>query len=201
MMNDKREDALVIGQVLAGNPEAFRTLVERYQGLVFRTAYGMAGNKEAAQDATQEIFLRVYRRLQQFDTKQTFGAWIKRITVNYMLDEWKKRQIMTDSMHDEEGAEIDYADQTADPFQALCESEQEALLWQAIESLPEKYRTVIVLRHLEEMRYEEIADKLGIPIGTVTTNIHRARNLLTQRLQAQKSTPPQQEAVTREVES
>lgn len=188
-MNDQPTDAQLIQQVLGGTPEAFRGLVERYQPRVYRVLIGMSGNPETACDATQETFLRAYRALERFDINQSFGAWIKRIAVNYMLDQWKKKKVWTQSLENDAGEMIDVPDSTTScPHDALATKEDEEMVWNAIQSLPEKYRVVVVMRHLEDMRYEDIAATLGLPLGTVTTHLHRARAMLAELIsKAQRS--------------
>lgn len=181
-MNDASADADIIQTVLAGDRHAFRELVERYQRLVYKTAYSMTGDVESARDAAQEIFYRAYKGLGGFDLKLSFGAWIKRIAVNYMLDEWKKKRLFTESLHNEAGETIDFPSDEYTPMETLADKEEEALIWKAVQELPAKYREAIILRHVHELRYEEIAERLRMPIGTVTTNLHRARNLLAERL-------------------
>ncbi|MBI1389905.1 MAG: sigma-70 family RNA polymerase sigma factor [bacterium] len=181
-MNEPRADEVIVQEVLQGNRNEFRTLVDRYHGLVYRVAYGMCGRVETAKDAVQEVFYRAFKRLDQFDAKQSFGAWVRRITVNYMLDQFKKKRIRTESMYNEEGEMIDAPDSTFDPRNELTESEREEVILNAVQQLPDKYRAILILRHFEDLSYEEIAQSLELPLGTVTTQLHRARNMLAERL-------------------
>lgn len=182
-MNEPNDDGRVIMAVLAGNRDAFRELVERYHQMVYRVAYGMCYNADAARDASQEVFYRAFKRLEQFDVNQSFGAWIRRITVNYMLDQYKKKRVPTEPMTNDDGELRDLPGDAPDPRDEALASQRDERIWAAIDELPEKYRAILVLRHFEDLSYDDIADALGLPLGTVTTQLHRARHMLAKRLQ------------------
>jgi len=181
-MCDRADDATYIQRVLAGDREAFRALVENYSGVVYRIAYGMTRNAESAQDAVQEVFYRAYRGLEKFDREQPFGAWIRRIAVNYLLDQRKKKRTPTVSMTAEDNQEIDAPDESENPRDRWMKEERQTAVLQALQRLPEKYRMILTLRHFDNLSYEEIADTLAMPLGTVTTQIHRARSKLAELL-------------------
>ncbi|MGI6455668.1 MAG: RNA polymerase sigma factor [bacterium] len=181
------EDAVYIEKVREGNREAFRELVHRYHGLVYHIAYSMCGNAETSRDAVQEVFLRAYRKIDTYQPQWSFKTWIRRITVNYLLDQRKKRKLETVSLVNEEGESIEVGDSTYDPVDSHMETEREQLVFQAVLQLPEPYQTIIVLRHFEDMSYEEIAHTMDIPIGTVMTQLHRARKKLMEALRPLQS--------------
>ncbi|MDP8244847.1 MAG: sigma-70 family RNA polymerase sigma factor [Candidatus Hinthialibacter antarcticus] len=182
-MNEPNSDGVVIRQVLQGDRNAFRTLVERYHGMVYHVAYGMCRNAESAQDAVQEVFYRAFKRLEQFKPEQTFGAWVRRITVNYMLDQYKKKKLPTESMVNPEGETREFADDPElTPREELLTQDRDETILAAIQELPDKYKAILILRHFEDLSYEEIAQEVELPLGTVTTQLHRARNMLAQRL-------------------
>lgn len=182
-MNDRQHDAAIVQKVLSGDRDCFRELVETYGGIVFHIAYSMTRHSEKAQDAVQEVFYRAYRRLDSFDPSQSFGAWLRRITINYMLDQRKKSRVNAVSLTTEDDQEIPVVDDTYDPREKHYQNEREATILNALDKLPEKYRIILMLRHFENLSYEEIAETLSIPLGTVTTQIHRARNKLAELLQ------------------
>ncbi len=175
-------DAFYISQVLEGDVEAFRELVSRYNGLIYRIAYSMVGNEEEAKDAVQETFYRAYRSLNSYNPGWPFGAWLRRITVNYLLDQRKKKNVNTVSITTEESNEIDLPDKNYNPREVQGQQEQQQKIMEALKKLPDKYRLILTLRHFENLSYEEISETLSIPLGTVMTNIHRARKKLAEAL-------------------
>ena len=175
------DDRDLVRETLDGRTEAFRGLVERHSGMVYNVAYGMLHSSEDTGDAVQEIFYRAFRGLSGYKPQYPFGVWLRRIAVNYLLDVKKKRRIRTVSLDepvDENSGPREYADDDPSAREHLDDRQQEERIRQAVADLPEKYRTVMVLRHFEEMSYEDIAETLGCPVGTVMTRLHRARQRL-----------------------
>ncbi|MDX9755258.1 MAG: RNA polymerase sigma factor [bacterium] len=181
-MSDQVHDHIAIEEVVHGNRDAFRPLVERYHGTVYRIAYSMCGNAEEAQDAVQEVFYRAFRNLKSYQPQWAFTTWIRRITVNYMLDQRKKKKVKTQSITTEDDQVIEIPDNQYDPRREYYDREKNRLVLDAINQLPNKYREVLVLRHIENMSYEEIAQSLSLPLGTVMTHLHRARGKLAELL-------------------
>lgn len=177
-MRETEADAYIIQCVQNGEREAFRVLVQRYSGLVFRIAYCMCRNQENAQDAVQEVFYRAYRSMDRVDAAQPFSAWLRRITVNYLLDQKKKKQLQMVPIVNENNEDIPMEDESENPRERQAKEDHLQLVLNAMELLPEKYRMILMLRHFENLSYEEIAETLSLPIGTVTAQIHRARNKL-----------------------
>ncbi len=183
--NHTAEDADLVRDTLDGQTEAFRGLVERYSGLVYNVAYGMLHNNEETSDAVQEIFYRAFRGLSGYKPQYPFGVWLRRIAVNYLLDVKKKKRIRTVSLDepvDEDSGPREYADDIPSAHEQLLDRQQEEQIRRAITQLREKYRVVMVLRHFEDMSYEDIAETLGCPVGTVMTRLHRARQRLAEVL-------------------
>ncbi len=181
-MNSPLDDAAVVKEVLEGNREAFRFLVESYSGIVYRIAYSMVGNSQEAQDVVQEVFYRAYRALNSYNPERPFKAWINRITVNYVLDQRKKKRVKASSLTMEDEHILNVPDSTFDPQYQQKRIEREEFVLKAIHQLPDKYQLVLLLRHIEDLSYEEIAQTLSMPLGTVMTHIHRARAKLSEIL-------------------
>lgn len=158
-------------------PDAFAELVARYQDRIYNYAYRMTGSREDAQDLAQETFIRVYTHLDRFRVEERFSPWIYRITTNLCLNHLKRRRRNVSLLPD--SADVDGP---ALPDSALEASEERLILQQAIMGLPEHYRAVILLRHVEELSYEEIAQVTELPLGTVKTRLFRARELLQHQL-------------------
>jgi RNA polymerase sigma-70 factor (ECF subfamily) len=165
------DDAL-IAQTLAGRGEAFATLVGRYERAVYHLAYRTVRDTEEAKDATQEAWVKAYRALASFRPGAKFSTWIFTICYRVCCDRLAKSKRFT-------GAEIpDVADPTPGPAATYEAAEDAVRLRRAIDALPEKYRTVITLFHLQGKQYEEIATVLGLPLGTVKTHLFRAKEQL-----------------------
>jgi RNA polymerase sigma-70 factor, ECF subfamily len=157
---------------LRGNPEAFATLVERYDRAVYHLAYRTLRDVEEARDATQEAFFKAFRSLRTFKSGAKFSTWIFAITYHACCDRLTRRKHYT-------GEELpERADVSPGPEQQVIALDEASRLRAAIEALPEKYRTVVTLFHLQGRQYEEIATVLGIPMGTVKTHLFRAKEQL-----------------------
>jgi len=169
------EEAVLIERSREGDQDAFRQLVERYQVAVHNLAYRMLGDPNDAEDAAQEIFMRIYRQLGRYDPSRKFSTWTLAIATNYCIDQLRRRRMQLVPLENiipwarsrEVGPEGEAITQEArDDVQRL------------IMRLPEKYRAPLVLRYFEELSCAEIAEVLGMPEGTVKTQIHRARKSL-----------------------
>jgi RNA polymerase sigma-70 factor, ECF subfamily len=154
--------------------QAFESIVAEYQGKVFRLAYSILGNRAQAEDAAQESLLRVWRAIETYNGKASISTWLYAITRNTSLSlrEYHARRVMTP------------LEVIAEP-PAAAEAEPEQELWSLVAELPDPYRQAIVLYHMEEKSYEEVAKMLDIPVGTVKTHLHRARKLLGARIEEQ----------------
>jgi RNA polymerase sigma-70 factor (ECF subfamily) len=168
----------LIARTLTGSSEAFSTLVSRYERAVYHLAFRTLRETEDAKDAAQEAWIKAYRALSSFRPGAKFATWIFTICYRVCCDRLAKRKRFTGD------------DPSAGPEKAYEAAEESARLRAAIENLPEKYRVVITLFHLQGKQYEEIATVLGMPLGTVKTHLFRAKDLLRAALGdgAQRST-------------
>ncbi len=165
-------DDTLIAHTLAGSGEAFGTLVERYERAVYHLAYRTTRDVEEAKDAAQEAWVKAYRALSSFRPGAKFSTWIFTICYRVCCDRLAKRKRFT-------GAEIpDVADAGPGPEKQYEAVEDATRLRAAIDALPDKYRSVITLFHLQGKQYDEIATVLGLPLGTVKTHLFRAKDLL-----------------------
>lgn len=169
-----------------GSREAFNILFSRYQSQVINTAYGMLSDKEDACDAAQEVFIRVYKNIDSFKEQSSFTTWLYRITVNVCSDILRKRQrnsdIISINSFTDDNKDFDIPDESPTVEENMELSERQAAVRKAISELKEEYRTVITLCDVEGMSYENIAEVLNIPHGTVKSRINRARNALKKKL-------------------
>jgi len=158
-------------------------LLSKYERAVYNICFKMVRNKEEARDLAQEAFMKVFSMLDRYDPSFAFSNWLLKITSNLCIDAMRKRRIATlpmdEPIHSAKGElERQYPSPQDSPEKALLNKERTKLLSQAIENLPPHYRIMIVLRHQEDLSYEEIARVLELPLGTVKARIHRAREML-----------------------
>jgi RNA polymerase sigma-70 factor (ECF subfamily) len=167
-----------VQRCLAGDTDAYALLVERYGGRVYNVALRITREPEAARDCAQEAFIRAYRALHQYDPAYPFGPWILRIATNVSLNlvQRGRREITMEELPE------DPAPAEAGPELTSLRREELDEVLAALAELPPNYRAALTLRHLQELSYQEVADALDLPLGTVKTHLHRARAALKARL-------------------
>jgi RNA polymerase sigma-70 factor, ECF subfamily len=167
-----------------GDQDAFSQLVLRYQRRIYNLVYRMVQHYEEASEITQEAFLAAWQGLPSFRGDARFATWLYRIAYNCalrQLEARKRERALHAALQAEQALEGDSHQQAEARFDAR---EQQAVVQEQLAHLPAKYRIVLILRHLQEMTYEEMAEILAMPVGTIKTHLFRARNLLKERLQA-----------------
>jgi len=176
---DARKDALRIGEeaelvrrVRLGDREAFRPLVERYQGRVYGIALRILGDPHEAEDVCQEVFVRAYRALSGFDTRFPFSNWLLRIATNLSRTFLRRRRSAASLLG--EGPAVEAGESPGEKEENLA-SLREGIK-EALDRLSERKRTALLLFHQSERSYADIAEIMDLPLGTVKTAIHRARN-------------------------
>ncbi len=180
----EQTDAVLVQRTLKGDLDAYDVLVRRYQRQVYNLAYRMLGNAEDAGDLVQETFLRAYNALSSFRQDASFLTWLYKITSNLCIDQMRARKskgALSLDVELEEGREPT-ADRTQGPEESVVRGAIADIVDREVMNLPEKYRIVVLMRHLQGMSIEEIANKLNLPSGTVKTHLFRARDMLRERL-------------------
>jgi RNA polymerase sigma factor (sigma-70 family) len=172
------DESLLVAQARQGDKAAFGRLVKLNQSRLLRMVVGMTGDLDAAMDIVQESFIRAYRALDRFEEGQPFYPWLSTIATRLTLNHFKKAS--RQSSLDDEIQER--ADESPDPLQKLQMAENEKRFMTAVQTLPEQYRTVFILRTFEQLSYEDIAARLDISVGTVDSRLYRARRLLVEQL-------------------
>ena len=175
----------VVKKILAGDTEAFRTLIMAYQRLVKHIVFRMVRNETDREDLCQDVFIKVYQNLAGFHFESKFSTWVAKIAYNTCINHLKKKKVplFNDLLPAEEPIENSLSDQdSADAF--ALSTDINARLQREIEKLPVQLRTILTLYHLDEMSYAEMAEVLGLPDGTVKNYLYRARKLLKDRLSA-----------------
>ena len=183
----ENSDATAVAQVRAGDPDAFRVLVDRHSRSVFRLAFRMTGNEQDAEDLVQETFLRAYRQLGRFDGRAGFGTWLYRIAANCSLDLIRARNRRQEQQVpvDEEGQEVAtvaVAEAPA-PDRLAFSGELRQLIGPALNQLSAMERAAFVLRHYEGLCMEEIASALGVHSGAAKHSVFRAVQKLRRALE------------------
>jgi RNA polymerase sigma-70 factor (ECF subfamily) len=165
-----------VAAAAAGDCDAFRRIVERYQGMVYTMAYNLLGNHIDAEDASQEAFLRLHQKLSGFRGYSTFTTWFFRLALNAIIDYQRRDR--------KYGALPDVPEPVVDPVADVLRRDGYARVVRALGDLPPDYRLPLVLRDLYGLRYAEISDALDRPLGTIKACVHRGRTSLRLRLKA-----------------
>lgn len=186
-LDSRAEDSRNIRAAIKGNQVAYRAIMAKYHDQVYNLLYRMIHQKDEVKDLTQEAFIKAFQSLQNFNEEFAFSTWLFKIATNNCIDFIRKRKLQTFSIDkpiESKDGEYSYEipDTTFEPDKELIEGQRTRLLEDAISALPEKYRQVILMRHTEDMDYQDIADKLHLPLGTVKAHIFRAREILNKSL-------------------
>ncbi|MGD9498195.1 MAG: sigma-70 family RNA polymerase sigma factor [Armatimonadota bacterium] len=183
----REAEAAIIRAAQRGDRRAFDRLVDVHYRAVYNNAYRMLGSPTAAADATQSTFLRVYEALASFRGEASFSTWLYRIGMNVCLDELRRRRnepasLTEEAESGEPAGERDMPDEAAEPARAAEQRELQRLVHEAIGRLAEDFRVIIVLYDIRGLSYQEIAEVLDIPLGTVKSRLNRARHALREEM-------------------
>ncbi len=175
--------ARLVARTKKGDRAAYRELVERYQKRVYGILYGMLHSREDAMELSQDVFIKVYQRIGEFEEKSSFYTWVYRIAVNLAIDfrrrEWKKTHTEYDDTVSDEGVDDGvFQRDRRNPEQLHQDRELGGAIEAALADLPEEQRAVMVLREVEGLSYEQMAETLGVPIGTIMSRLFYARKKL-----------------------
>jgi len=180
----------LLKRCVKGSTEAFGELVAHYQDAIFNLVYRMIGHREDANDVTQEVFLRAFRKIGTFQGRSRFATWLYSIATNQAISERRKRsaavrkgRVQMSTLAGDEGGSYDPPGDDPAPEEQMSAVEVRRQIEQAIDELPDDYRAVVVLRDVEELDYDGIADALNCSRGTVKSRLHRARLQLRRKLE------------------
>lgn len=185
------DEGALVARLRAGDGRAFEILVREHGGRLLGVTRRLLHQEEDARDCVQETFLQAYRQIDQFESRSALGTWLHRIAVNQALGKLRKRSSRAEEPLDESedrfdayGIRIEPMWQFDEPVDRMLEVESIRLEVRArIDSLPEAYRTVLLLRDIEGMSTREVADALGASEGAIKVRLHRARSALKRRLE------------------
>lgn len=181
---DSYDDFALVQEARGGDQQAFGILLDRYRESIFRTIQRMVSNKEDADDLTIEAFGKAFHKLESYQPRYAFSTWLFRIAINNCIDHIRKKRLQFLSIDEpvEQDSEQDFSmnlrSPVLNPEEYVIRQQRLQLMRDTLERLNQKYRLMIELRYFEELSYDEISTELGMPIGTVKAQLHRAREAL-----------------------
>ena len=178
-------DGELVTNALAGREACFEELVRRYQRPIAAYVYRMVGNYDAALDLTQEVFIKVYNSLSRYRSEFKFSTWIYKIAHNAAIDHLRRHAVREQALvtgPDSERREISIESRRLTPEQESERKERRSEIEAVVQLLPTAYRELIVLRHSQDLSYDEIAEVTGLPLGTVKNRLFRAREAMRDQL-------------------
>lgn len=184
-MNDREP----VTKIKNGNQNAFKQLFEEYQHLVFNISYRMSGNREEAEDITQDVFIKIFNSVGKFRGDAKLSSWIYRIAVNTCLKRERRKKLenwISLEFLFQEKEQLQPVSLEALPDQQIEIAEKEQIVQQAIQSLPERQKTALILHRYENLSYKQIAAIMEISLSAVESLLHRAKDNLTKKLLPQK---------------
>ena len=184
---ERLSDEQLVALTLQGEQTAFNILVERYQKQIYSLAYRLHNDYDEARDLAQEAFIRIYQQLPAFDQNRKFFSWMYRVAQNTcinVLHGLPKESLNLDEYYERFEPQADGVG--GDPLTVLEGLEQADEFARILRDLPEQYRTVILLKYLEDLSYREISERLELPESTVEARLHRGRNYLRNILKKQR---------------
>jgi len=173
----------LIQRCLTGDQIAWEQIVRQYWRKVFNVAYKFVGKHDEAEDLTQDIFFKIFKSLDTFDRRANFQTWLISISRNLCIDHYRSVRKERETVDREvDAADLAPATPEPGPVAALEQRDRVALLKQAMSALPESLRTAVLMRDIQELSYQEIADRLRLPEGTVKSRINRGRTELARQI-------------------
>jgi RNA polymerase sigma-70 factor, ECF subfamily len=170
--------AELVSRAQRGDRDALGELIAQTQDRVYNLAYRILHNPQEAEDLTQEVYLRVWRALPRFRGESKFTTWLHTVATNACLNRRRKLRRQLESQLDTDEALDRAAAPEAGPGQEALHQDERTHLWRLVEALPDKYRLVLTLFYQQQLSYQEIAEALSLPLGTVKAHLNRARNAL-----------------------
>lgn len=177
------EDDVLVKRAVGGDERAYKELVDKYQRALYFHILKMIKDKEQVHDLVQEVFVKAFDNLNIYNTNYAFSTWLYRIATNHTIDYLRKKKLQTLSINEplktrDGEMQMQIEDESAGTDRTIIRKQRQEMVQKAIDELPDKYRKVIEMRHMEEKSYQEISEVLDVPLGTVKAHIFRARELL-----------------------
>ncbi len=187
------DDYSIVVRAVQGDQKAYAILMDRYRNSVYRTMMKMVNNQDDADDLTIEAFGKAFAKLSSYVPRYAFSTWLFRIAINNAIDYIRKRRLnmysIDESVDGEGSSDYSFYLRAADlnPEEEIIRTQRIQLMRQLLSQLNSKYRLMIELRYFEELSYEEIAEELDIPLGTVKAQLFRAKEMLANMLEQPKA--------------
>jgi RNA polymerase sigma-70 factor, ECF subfamily len=174
----------IIQRCLSGDQAAWESIVRQHWRKVFNIAYKFVGKHDEAEDLTQDVFLKIFKSLNTFDRRANFQTWLISVSRNLCIDHYRSVRKERETINrDIDPGDLSPASTTASPYAQIELRDRVTLLRQALDKLAPTLRTAVMMRDIQEMSYQEIADKLSLPEGTVKSRINRGRTELARQIQ------------------
>ncbi len=181
------EDQALIKKTLRGDRRAFEELMRKYEKKIYSFVVRMVRNEDTAVDLTQDFFFKIFTVLDKYNFEYKFSTWAYRICYNLVIDHIRKNQAAVDSLDDESVTSRDLLESgnvsREDGFKALARAETRDYVWRVVDQIPLKFRELILLRYIQDLKYEEIAEITALPVGTVKNRIFKAKEILKQEME------------------
>lgn len=186
-----QNDFILVGRAKDGDQKAYAELMQRYKDSIYFMALKMVNNKDDAMDLTVETFAKAFENIDKYKPDFAFSTWLFRIATNNCIDFLRKKRLnvislQTLSEDDKEDKQLQIASDSLNPEQTSIKKQESEKLKSVVEQLPLRYRTLIILRYYDEQSYEEIAQQLDLPLGTVKAQLFRARDLMSNIMNRKK---------------
>jgi RNA polymerase sigma-70 factor (ECF subfamily) len=181
------EDQVLIKRTLRGERKAYEELMRKYEKKIFSFVIRMVRNEDVAVDLTQDFFFKIYTVMDKYNFEYKFSTWAYRICYNLVIDHIRKNQSPVDSLDDESISPHElFASENVsreDGFRNLAREETRDYVWQVVDHIPLKFRELILLRYIQDLKYEEIAEITALPVGTVKNRIFKAKEMLKKEME------------------
>lgn len=181
------DDQVLIKKILAGCKPSFEELMKKYNKKIFGFIYRMVRDDEVAVELTQDFFIKIYNVLNKYNFEYKFSTWAYRICYNLVIDYVRKNQTYVDSLDDDSVSPKQMLESEnyvgEDGFEILAREELRDYVWSVVDSIPIKYRELILLRYLQGLKYDEIASVTELPVGTVKNRIFKAKEILKKEIE------------------
>ncbi len=186
-----KNDFMLVIRAKDGDQKAYAELMQRYKDSIYFMALKMVNNKDDAMDLTVETFGKAFENIEKYKPDFAFSTWLFRIATNNCIDFIRKKRLNVVSLQsiseeDKDEKQLQIASDTLNPEQTSIKKQESEKLKSIVEQLPQRYRTLIILRYYDEQSYEEIAQQLDLPLGTVKAQLFRARDLMSNIMNRRK---------------
>lgn len=187
-----KNDLRLVSLALEGDQKAYAELLNRYRDAIYFMLLKMVNNRDDANDLAIETFAKAFQNLEKYKPDYAFSTWLFKIATNNCIDYIRKKKLKTFSIDQTQGEDgensrtFEIAGNSPTPEESMIRKQKSTLLKDVVDKLPQRYRKLVILRYFEENSYEEIAEQLDIPLGTVKAQLFRAHNLLSNILKHSK---------------